>query len=516
MKRFILITISGITIFTGAALAGSETPAKKVVDHSGFEILKQKFKSGNEVTKACLSCHTQAEDHFKKTMHWKWQADDPSKGKAGLTVNNFCISTNNMKDKSCLACHSGWNGKEEGVNCLVCHSSKEMNWNETFDDLKHFESDDADESSKEMAEEMRADLTESVTSVGHSSRKSCGSCHFYGGGGDGVKHGDLDTSLTNPDRNLDVHMASDGANFSCTRCHTTTDHEVSGRVYDKPANPHPQTLMENDQASKISCISCHGEKPHDSGSMANEHTDKVACQTCHIPSVARVNPTKTWWDWSKAGKKKDGKPYKEEGALKRHDYMTIKGEMKWAKDLKPEYAWYDGTLKTVTLKDSFDPNKILSVSSSEANADTPEAKIMPFKIHRGKQPFDIKTNTLVAPLLSGDEGYWKTLDWKSSIEKGMAAMDLPFSGEYGFVETEYLIPITHMVAPKEMALDCRECHISEGSRMTGIKGVYVPGRDNFPVVRKIGMTAVLGSLAGVLVHGLTRFVMSRRRRKEDQ
>ncbi len=39
-------------------------------------------------------------------------------------------------------------------------------------------------------------------------RQNCGACHFNGGGGDGVKHGDLDTSLTKPNKALDVHMGS--------------------------------------------------------------------------------------------------------------------------------------------------------------------------------------------------------------------------------------------------------------------------------------------------------------------
>ena len=33
------------------------------------------------------------------------------------------------------------------------------------------------------------------------------------GGGDAVKHGDLDTTLANPSRDLDVHMGTDGLDF---------------------------------------------------------------------------------------------------------------------------------------------------------------------------------------------------------------------------------------------------------------------------------------------------------------
>jgi hypothetical protein len=141
-------------------------------------------------------------------------------------------------------------------------------------------------------------------------RQNCGSCHFKGGGGDGVKHGDLDTSLTRPNKALDVHMDADGRNFQCTRCHTTALHNIAGRVYTRPAATDRKSLIEDDLTKKITCESCHSSTPHKAESKANDHTDKVACQSCHIPEFARVNPTKMSWDWSQSGKLKDGKPYK--------------------------------------------------------------------------------------------------------------------------------------------------------------------------------------------------------------
>ena len=61
------------------------------------------------------------------------------------------------------------------------------------------------------------DLEKVAKSVGMPGRQNGGACHFFGGGGDHVKHGDLDSSLTKPSRDMDVHMAVDGA--------TIQDHE---------------------------------------------------------------------------------------------------------------------------------------------------------------------------------------------------------------------------------------------------------------------------------------------------
>ena len=45
--------------------------------------------------------------------------------------------------------------------------------------------------------------------------------------------------------------------------------------------------------------------------------------------------------------------------------MTIKGQMKWAKNIKPEYFWYNGIIKSVTAKDQIDPGQAVKVSWPE-------------------------------------------------------------------------------------------------------------------------------------------------------
>lgn len=475
--------------------------------HSTYPILQQDFKSGDEITKACLTCHTHADSDFRKTIHWTWLVEGPDKdtpvGKSGYSLNNFCISTNNMNSPSCLACHTGWNGKKGEINCLSCHGQINFNFSEAFDDIPYF-TEQGDEESKMMAEDLKSEMKTAVQAVGVPERKNCGECHFKGGGGNGVKHGDLDTSLTNPPRDLDVHMSPDGGNFTCTRCHTTQMHAVAGRTYTLPASTTRKSLLDDDLASKITCESCHSSTPHKNDSKLNDHTDKVACQTCHIPTFARGGlPTKVWWDWSKAGVLKDGQKIKTE------DYMTIKGEMRWAKDVQPEYYWYNGTVRTLTLRDTIDPSGVVKVNQPLGDMNDKRSRITPFKLFRGKQPFDTKTNKLLAPLLSGKEGYWETLDWKSAFEKGMAHMGIPFSGEWSFVETTSVFPTTHMVAPSKDALSCIECHSSHG-RMNKLAGFYMPGAGRSNLISFVGWAMVLLTLISVSGHGVLRMVSKRR------
>jgi octaheme c-type cytochrome (tetrathionate reductase family) len=495
----------------GRTMAQQATKGKQIwntTDHTKHKALQKNFKSGLEVTQACLSCHSEAEAQFHKTIHWTWLADPTDKnrqfGKAGNSLNNFCISTNKTKDKGCMSCHPGWGtSMDNGINCLVCHSRKAMNWNESVEDIAAF-LDAGDEDSLEIAREIQAELREAAQNVGRPGRKNCGSCHFYGGGGDGVKHGDLDSSLVKPNKALDVHMGVESRNFDCVRCHTTSLHNIAGRVYTLPAAAERKSLVEDDLASKITCESCHTHTPHKVGSKANDHTDKVACQSCHIPEFARVNPTKMSWDWAQAGRKKDGKKYKTKDEFGKFDYMTIKGQMKWAKNIKPEYLWYNGIIKSVTAKDRIDPGQTVKVSWPEGSRLDPNARIYPFKVHRGNQPYDKEHNTLLVPLLSGKDGYWTTLDWNRALGKGQESLELPFSGGFDFVDTTYVFPITHMVAPKENTLACTECHSRRDSRLANLSGFYMPGRDRGDWLDVMGWIAVLGALAGVVLHGAGR------------
>ncbi|VEN74922.1 Cytochrome c family protein (fragment) [Candidatus Desulfarcum epimagneticum] len=363
------------------------------------------------------------------------------------------------------------------------------------------------------------DYNQSARSVGRPSRKNCGTCHFYGGGGDGVKHGDLDSSLAKPNKALDVHMGLDGRNFDCVRCHTTTLHQVAGRLYTTPAFKGRKSLVEDDLASKITCESCHTAKPHKVNAKANDHTDRVACQSCHIPTFARVNPTKMWWDWSTAGKKKNGKPYMIKDDFGKPRYFTKKGDMRWEKNVKPDYFWFNGAMEYITVKDTIDPGQTVPLNRPMGSMDDPNSRIFPFKIHRGKQPYDKvnKNMTIVHLFPKGKEdkdAYWKGYDWAKAIAFGMDYAGLPFSGEYDFVETSYMFPITHMVAPKENAVACSECHAPENSRLASLAGFYMPGRDGAGVVDILGWLLALGSLIGVIAHGVGRVLSASGRREK--
>jgi octaheme c-type cytochrome (tetrathionate reductase family) len=324
-------------------------------------------------------------------------------------------------------------------------------------------------------------------------------------------------------------MDADGPNFAYTTCHVTKQHQWAGSRYNVMAHDTEGLGKPGERRDVATCESCHSETPHEKdeliGIKLNGHTDKIACQTCHIPTIARGGvATKTDWDWRTAGKTRNGEGYKEKNYTQgngehRATYKSIKGNFEYGENLVPYYDWFDGQMLYTTIETHFDPaNGPIAVNDFKGSHDDGKSRIWPFKQMHTVQPYDKGNNTLVYMHLWGDDenAYWGNYDFGRAIKVGMQKNGIPYSGEYDFVETYSYWPITHMVAPKEDALACAECHSHDG-RLEGLKGFYMPGRDNFQWLDILGYLALGGALLGVLLHGLLRklFNMKDRSRSDS-
>ena len=502
-----------------ADLAPTERASDSTADHTKFKELQGPFQSGPEVTQACLACHTEAGKHFMKSLHWTWEFTHPQTGqKLGkkTLINTFCTNARG-NEGMCAQCHAGYGWKDDSfdftdqtkIDCLVCHDRTGTYYKTP--------NSPGNQSCSVMFEGKAPIAWERVAqSVGLPGRENCGACHFYGGGGDGVKHGDLDSSLKRPARALDVHMDIDGLNFACTKCHVSNRHLVTGSRYDVKAHDLGGTGKPGERRDVATCESCHGAQPHHATSVTgiklNDHVNRIACQTCHIPTIARGGvATMVDWDWRTAGKTKDGMGYKEKNYTQGNGehvatYKSIKGSFAYDENFAPHYGWFDGQMHYTTIDTVFDPAAgAVAINAYQGAADDPGSRIWPFKRMHTIQPYDKGNNTLVYMHLWGedDDAFWGTYDFGRAIAAGMAQYGIPYSGEYGFVETESYWPITHMVAPKEDAVACVSCH-QQDSRIQEIDGVYVPGRDRGDWLDTLGLAAVGLTLLGVLLHALLR------------
>ena len=214
-------------------------------------------------------------------------------------------------------------------------------------------------------------------------------------------------ALFDTTRDVDVHMGSDGVDMSCVDCHTASKHQMKGKLYS----------ISSMNRNRVLCEECHTETPH-TEAILNEHTRKVACQTCHVPTYAKVNSTKLRWDWSTAGRLRDGKPYEEKDALGDDTYMSIKGSFRWGRNLKPEYAWFDGTATHYLLGDKVTETPV-RINRLFGSYDDPDAKIIPVKVHRGapavRRGEPHRWSSRSSPAASdGDGAFWRDFDWQRS------------------------------------------------------------------------------------------------------
>ncbi len=443
--------------------------AEKHVDHQKLVQLPPN-PTPTQVTQECLRCHEDAGKDMLTSAHWLWRGPSPytvgqekqvMDGKATNTINNFCIAVPSNEPR-CTSCHAGYGWKDNTfdftdmskMDCLICH--------DTTGSYKK-----APPKAGMPAPEV--DLTYVAQNVGSTSRNSCGECHFQGGGGDSVKHADMCSVLRYPKRNCDIHMG--GYDFSCTECHKTNNHKISGRSSSVPV-----------AEGARSCVDCHTNKPHYGENILdhhlNKHCDHLDCSTCHSPVYSKCKATKTWWDWSLAGDK-ERKPQKDK--FGEPDYNWMKGEFCWKEAAKPEYAWYNGYVDRVRIGDVVDhtgakvtqdmsqkdkmDGRYINLATPLGSMKDPESKISPFKIMRGIQPIDAKYDYLLVPHLfpsSKDDmtAYWKSTDWQAAFKAGMKAVNLEYSGEYDWVRTTMHWRIQHEVMPKESALSCVHCHES--------------------------------------------------------
>jgi octaheme c-type cytochrome (tetrathionate reductase family) len=444
---FILaLIIVPVLVYWPAKASLPDDPQPKVPAHathtSHADIIRGPFETPQQVTENCLTCHPDAARQVMATTHWTWQSKPFTvAGRSELVtigkinqINNFCISAQGNQ-KQCMTCHVGYDWQEgktydfsqvDNVDCLVCHADTNIYAKGAYGNPA-----------------KGVDLLASARSVAAPTRQNCGTCHFNGGGGDNVKHGDLDQGLYFPPASLDVHM---GANdFLCTDCHTTTDHAIKGRIV---ADNYTVTPGE-----QVACTDCHASAPH-TDQRINDHTRSVACQTCHIPYIAIDEPTKVFWDWSTAGQDLPEDHY---------TYLKIKGSFIYEQNVLPVYAWSNGNLSyRYLLGDKIDPTTTTSLDVPAGSISDSTAKIFPFKLHSGKQPYDTVYNYLLAPITAGKDGYWTNFNWDNAFRLAESVMGLKYSGQYGFASTEMLWPSTHMVQSSDKALQCDDCHGTSG------------------------------------------------------
>jgi hypothetical protein len=408
----------------GAAGAG-EHPGRAFIEKNGY---------AGPATCESKGCHPGVAKQFLSTVHWTHAGvpvnvtglDNPRKAygmknRAYTMCNgNDTVSalkevksaeTGKVKYTGCDSCHPGNNlqgvnstgpDAEAAIDCLLCHAAK-------YDFSRRHPEKDA-EGRIVIGQDRRV---EAALSVGRPGIKNCMACHESAGGGALVKKG-FAFNASN-----DAHAAK---GMVCVDCHGTKDHRIP--------TGHDPNIWATDGA-RIGCDDgkCHSGAPHKDRDL-NAHTAKIACQTCHIPRTGGAF-AKDFVNWTKLSS-----GFWEPTTLRKD-----------ANETSPAYAWYNKTVR-------YSPKLITPLGSRRDG----KSRIYPFKIFEGRAFFDRKTGRLLVmdmgpPMVNGDA--------KAGLASAAKIQGLKSYDPVPGWQAAYF-GSNHLVAPKEKALSCENCHARNG------------------------------------------------------
>jgi hypothetical protein len=322
----------------------------------------------------------------------------------------------------------------ENIDCLICHAPNYKR--------EVVKKDDGAFAWVPVARNNRELMDNIAQNVGKPTNLNCLSCHVGSGGGLNFKRGDLETAHVSPSRDFDVHM---GSGMQCIQCHRFKEHKVEGAGTQMSGMDWPTNQQ------RPQCQTCHQGAVHKQATL-NRHTSSVYCTTCHIPSFARKDATDMRRDWSKA------QEVKGEGRFEPH--------IEFAKDVKPAYAWWNGT-GTIALLDQ--PVKVgengkVSLYKPAGSIDDPKARIYAFKYHTGRIPVEAASNLMIPVAVGPTFRTGNAMASAIAGAKGYLGKDVTAS-DVGYIEVDRWMGIFHEVVPKAQALKCNDCHGPTASRL---------------------------------------------------
>lgn len=396
------------------------------------------FTDARAVTVKCLECHQQQAEEVLHSSHWTWVRPRTLNGKsvtAGKkdSLAGFAIDVV-ANGPRCLRCHISTSPNKESfakpaaemVDCLACH--------DTTGQYRH---------GAEPGREQLPDLTPVVRNVGLPTPRNCIGCHFADCGlAPAAPEGEFGQG---PADLADVHLRA--AAFTCQTCHR------GGSGHSLVRQPSGSAGTEDRAAG---CASCHTAAPHVLA-VLNKHGETIACQACHIPTYGRSGPVLISWNWLMTGKTTTAFRAGNGDGLQLHDQNGARS----ARNIEPVYLRDDGADLVYSRGQKIQPRELTVLQRpAEASAG---AKLAPFRIVYTTQLYDSRYRYLISPLLQPEgDVLFPGSDWEAIARKGMEAMVLPFSGQYGFTATATYRRLNHGVAPAAEALDCLDCHGATG------------------------------------------------------
>ena len=404
-----------------------------------------------------------------QSLHMKWSGSTPKLtntngkelGKGVGGINTFCTYAMSSK-AACFSCHVRADGnapdpvQAKDVDCLMCHSDvyqrtfvTDPNNTETVTNVlgqvKTYVFGKVDGQGNYTTVPDFANMPAGTNMVNIArtvhlpTNQSCLRCHAKAGGGDWTKRGDMGMNSANATVDQDVHLAKDGADLSCSACHSALNHKIAGRGIDLRAT----------EAVAPTCQACHTNAPHADSTLNRHAQGQVSCQVCHIRTFGKGGATEMSRDWSKP----------TWNATFCSGQGGFVGEEIKQANVKPEYTWFDGTSYVYNVGETITPdpnNGVFHMAKANGKPFDGKSKIVPIKRHLSTMPLN-ESGKIIPPAIMW---MFMTGDFDIAVQKGMQEQGM--TGSYSMVPADAEMLITHGVDPKEKAPSCTECHSGSG------------------------------------------------------
>ncbi len=457
---------------------GTEPPPDPGTPPPGGGLVDGPIPAHNTITayngpSTCISCHQEEANDMLSSVHMKWAGPTPDLtntngeelGKGVGGINTFCTYAVSSKG-ACYSCHVRADGnaphppEAADVDCLMCHSDTYQR--KTVEDpnnsvtvtnvLKQvktyiFGKQDAQGNYTTVPDYAKMPAGTTMVNLARTvhlpTNQSCLRCHATAGGGDWVKRGDMGVNSKDATVDQDVHLSKAGANLTCVSCHASANHKIGGRGIDLRAT----------EAPNPTCQSCHTAAPHSNTTLNRHAQGQVSCQTCHIQTYAKGGATEMSRDWRVPVWNR---------AFCSGQGGFVGEEVKQA-NVKPEYAWFDGTSNVYNVGETIkaDAQGIYPMAKANGAPFDGKSKIVPIKRHFTIMPLH-ESGQIIPPAIMW---MFMTGNFDTAVEEGMK--DQGMTGNYTLVEADAEMLITHGVDPKSEAPSCTSCHDNTGATPDG-------------------------------------------------
>ncbi len=149
--------------------------------------------------------------------------------------------------------------------------------------------------------------------------------------------------------------------------------------------------------------------------------------------------------------------------LRHEEANKYSATITFGKDVKPVYAWYNGTTRVMKMgeKVKYNDDGTITMMAPQGKRKDKKSKLHAFKLHEGVLPILKKEQWLIP--LAVDE-FFIDGDIKKAVNEGSASAYGNHHPDYEWVKTKRYMGIYHEVRPADKALQCLDCH-SEGGRL---------------------------------------------------